>query len=239
MAAADYIVVAKQVISLLNAQAVTTAYPTSATDIGDDRRNADEIKEAVVESDLEARLAICETPGNGFRNLFIDSASPVLLLNVPQAGRLPERVGPVSRVEIKVNAADTVWIAGEQCPLNEVQEMIANPDAYQNTAHDAINSPLGGYYYIDEMSDFITWTGNAVRVYVATLGTIDRTTPLLRTPDAYSPFLVARSLARLYKHGDNSAFIEWYDRQARELMAMIRLGARVLPQVEPLIRQAA
>lgn len=238
---ADFDIVAAQVISLLNAQDVTTAYPTDLADIGDDRRNPDEIREAIVESDIEARIAICETPGNGFRNGFVAvSATLTPLSGNAQSAKLPERIGPVSRVEVKVAASDTLWIAGEQCPLNEIQEMISNSDAFQNTAHNTANSPLGGYYYIDEMSDIITWTGNAVRVYTATLGVVDRADPItLLTPDAYSPFLVARSLARLYKHGDSPAFMEWYDRQARELMAMIRLGADVLRQVEPVIREAA
>lgn len=240
MAAADFTVIAKQVISLLNAHAVTTAYPTSATDIGDDKRNSSEIKEAIIESDIEARWAICETPGNGFRNGFVASVALTPLSGNPQTAKLPERIGPISRVEIQVNTADTAWTPGEQSPLNEIQEIVANSGAavFQSVAHNAVNSPLGGYYYIDEMSDIITWTGNAVRVYTASLGTVDRATPTLLTPDAYSPFLVARSLARLYKHGDSPTFMEWYDRQARELMIMIRQGARVLPQVEPLIRQA-
>lgn len=239
MAAAIFADIAKQTISLLNAQAVTSAYPTSATDIGTSKRNPGEIKEAVVESDLEARFAICETPGNGFRSTFTDFVALTPLAGSPQVAKLPERIGPVSRVEIKINAADTTWVAGEQCPLNEVQEMIAHAEVFQDIAHDAVGSPTGGHFYIDEMSDFIAWTGNSIRAYCATIGAIDRATPLLRCPDAYSPFLVARSLSLLFKHGDNPSFMEWYDKQARGMMAMIRRGAEVLPQTEPLIRQAA
>lgn len=239
MPAANYSVIARQVISLLNAQAVTSAYPTTATDIATSRRNPDEIKEAVVESDIEARLAICETPGNGFRNGFISaSAALTPLAGSPQVAKLPERVGPVSRVEIQVHSTDANWVPGEQCPLSEITEMINLSEVF-GTEHNALNSPTGGFFYIDEMSDFITWTGNAVRVYTASIGTVDRATPTLLTPDAYTPFLVARTLARLYKHGDNADFMQWYDRQARELMMLIRQGARVLPQVEPLIREAA
>lgn len=240
MPAASYTVVASQIISLLNAQADPSAHPVDADDIITSRRNPQEIKEAVVESDLEARLAICETPGNGFRNGFITvSAALTPLAGNAQSAKLPERIGPVSRVEIRVNSAATTWIAGEQCPLNEIQEVLANPDVFQGVAHDAANSPLAGYYYIDEMSDIITWTGNAVRVYYANLGTVDRTTPALLTPDAYTPFLVARSIARLHKHGDIAEFMEWYSRQADQLLMLIRRGEIVLPQLEPLLRGKA
>lgn len=241
MPAANATVIIKQVLSLFNAQAVTTAYPTSITDIGTSKRNPDEIKEAVVESDLEARWAICETPGNGFRTNFTTASAALAPLsgNI-QAAKLPERIGPVSRVEIMLNSGVAEWIAGEQCPLSEVREIIANSGtaAYQLLSHTAAGSVLGGYYYIDEMADYITWTGFAVRVYTASLGTVDRTTPTLLTPDAYSPFLVARSIARLYKHGDNAEFIEWYSRQADQLMMLIRKGEMVLPQLEPLQRAA-
>jgi hypothetical protein len=238
MPVASFTIVAKQVITLFNAQATTTAYPTSATDIGTSKRNSDEIKEAVIDSDIEARWAICETPGNGYRPNFVVPLVLAPLLGNAQSARLPERIGPVSRVEIRVHADDTEWIAGEQCPLSEIQEMLANPDIYQNTAHDSAGSPLAGYYYIDEMADVITWTGNAIRVYVAQLGAVDRATPALLSPDAYVPFLVARSIARLYKHGDNLPFIEWYSRQADQLMALIRKGETVLPSLEPIARAA-
>jgi len=239
MATAVYADIAKQVISLLNAQATTTAYPASAIDIGDDRRNSGELKEAIIESDLEAQVAILETPGNGFRVNYLAVAVLGPITGNPQTAKLPERIGPISRVEIKVNTADTVWIAGEQCPLNEIQEMISNAAVFQGTAHDAAGSPLGGYYFIDEMSDHVTWTGNSIRVHYAAPPTADRVTPGLFSPDVYSPFLVARSLARLLKHGDNPAFMEWYSRQADQLMMLIRKGEIVLPNVEPLIRQAA
>lgn len=239
MAAADYSTIAKQVLSLLNAQAVTSAYPTSVTDIGTTKRNSGELKEAIVESDLEARWAICETPGNGFRNSFITvSAALTPLSGNTQTAKLPERIGPVSRVEIKIASADTLWVAGEQCPLSEVQEMITNPDSvFQNTAHNVANSGIGGFYFIDEMADLITWTGDSVRVYAASIGTVDRSTPTLLTPDAYSSFLVARSIARLFKHGDVMEFAEWYSRQADQLMMLIRQGVKVLPAVEPVLRE--
>lgn len=242
MPVANFDTIAKQVLSLFNAQAVTTAYPTSTTDIGTSKRNSGEIKEAIIQSEIEARFAICETPGNGFRATFTDHSGALTPLSGnAQTAKLPERIGPVSRVEIQVNSADTTWIPGEQAPLNEIQEMIANSGnaVFQSVAHNAVGSPLGGYFYIDEMADFITWTGNAVRVYVATIGSIDHTTPVMRTPDAYSSFLVARSIARLYKHGDNMEFIEWYSRQADQLMSYIRRGDPVLPQLEPLLRGKA
>lgn len=242
MPAADFDVVVKQVLSLLNAQEITTAYPTSATDIGTSKRNDGEIKEAIIESEIEARFAICETPGNGFRSTFTDHSGVLApLVGNPQTAKLPERIGPVSRVEIRFNSADTLWVPGEQAPLNEIQEMIqgSGGTVFQSVSHDAANSLLGGYYYIDEMADIITWTGNAVRVWVATIGSIDHTAPVMRTPDAYTPFLVARSIARLYKHGDNAEFIEWYSRQADQLMMFIRRGDPVLPQLEPLLRGKA
>lgn len=242
MPAASYATIAKQVISLFNAQAVTTAYPTSETDIGTSKRNATEIKEAIIESEIEARFAICETPGNGFRPTFVDHSGTLTPLSGnAQAAKIPERIGPVSRVEIQVNSADTTWIPGEQAPLNEIQEIIANSGGtvFQSVVHTAVNSPLGGYFYIDEMADFITWTGFAARVCIATVGSIDHTTPVMRTPDAYTPFLVARSIARLFKHGDNMEFVEWYSRQADMLMMLIRKGEVVLPQLEPLLRGKA
>lgn len=239
MAAASYSTIVRQVISLLNAQVATTAYPVSDTDIGTTKRNSGELKEAVVEADLEARLAICETPGNGFRNSFIAVSALTPLAGNAQSAKLPERIGPVSRVEIKIASADTTWIAGEWCPLNEITEIIANPDnVFQTTQHATAGSGIGGYFFIDENADLITWTGDSVRVYTASIGTIDRATPTLLTPDTYSPFLVARSMASVCKHGDQQQFMEYWDRRSNQLLALIRQGAMVLPNVEPMVRAA-
>lgn len=240
MPAAVFADIAKQVISILNAQVTTTAYPASATDIGDTRRNSGEIKEAIVEADLEARVAICETLGNGFRvNFVAPTAALTPLSGNPQAAELPERIGPVSRVEIQIASADTTWVAGEQCPLSEIREIIANPGSVFGVAHNVANSPTGGFYFIDEAADLITWTGNAVRVYVATIGAIDRTTPALLTPDAYSPYLVARAVQKCWKIGDPGELQSHYGKQAAEMMSLITKGSMVLPQLEPIAQRAA
>lgn len=236
MAAASYSEIAKQIISILNAQAVTTAYPTSVTDIGTSRRNSGEIKEAVVEADLEACVAICETLGNGFRVNFVAVATLTPLSGNAQAAELPERIGPVSQVEIQIASGDTAWVAGEQCPLNEIREIIRNPNSVFGVAHNAANSPTGGYYFIEESANNITWTGNAARVYVATIGVIDRSTPTLLTPDTYSSFLVARGLELCFKYGDPGDVQEHYGKIASDFMSLIRQGTRVLPQVETILR---
>lgn len=239
MAAAIYADIARQVISILNAQAVTTAYPVSATDIGTSRRNSGEIKEAIIEAELECRIAICETPGNGFRTIFTPFPSTLTpVTGTPQTARIPERIGPVSKVEIQIAVGDTQWVAGEQAPLSEIREILRNPDNVFGVAHNAANSPTGGYYFIDELSDLIHWTGNAVRVYVATIGTIDRTTPSLVVPDAYSPFLVARALSKCWKIGDPGDLQQIYGRQAEAMLAMIMRGNMVLPQLEPVQKVA-
>src|SRR6266508_123677 len=127
MPPASFLDVSRQIISILNAQAVTAAYPISATDIGTSRRNSGEIKEAIVEADLEARVAICETLGNGFRvNFVAPTAALTPLAGNAQAAELPERIGPVSQVEIQIAAGDAGWVAGEQCPLNEIREIVRN-----------------------------------------------------------------------------------------------------------------
>lgn len=239
MAAASYSVIVRQVLSILNSQVTTTAYPISDTDIGDTRRNSGEIKEAIIEADLEARVAICETLGNGFRvNFVAPTAALTPLSGNAQAAELPERIGPVSRVEIQIATGDTVWVAGEQAPLSEIREIVANPGNVFGVAHNVANSPTGGFYFIEEASDLITWTGNAVRVHVATIGTIDRATPALLTPDAYSPFIVSRAVQRCWKIGDPGELQSHYGRLADQFMDLIRKGAQVLPQVEPIMRAA-
>lgn len=238
MPAAVFADIAKQVLSTMNAQAITTAYPTSATDIGTSKRNSGEIKEAIVGADLEARVAICETLGNGFRVNFVAVNGPLTPLSGnAQAAELPERIGPVSQVEIQI-ASGADWVAGEQCPLSEIREIIRNPSNVFQVAHNAAHSPTGGFYFIDEASDIIHFTGNAVRVYVATIGTIDRATPTLLTPDAYSPFLVARGVEKCWKYGDPGNLQNHYGKQAAEMMLLIMKGSQVLPHVEPLMRAA-
>jgi hypothetical protein len=239
LAEASYSVIVKQVLSLRNLQTATGAYPVNDTDVGDTRFNAEELKEAIVQADLEARMAICETPGNGFRGAFIAPVELTAIAGNAQAAELPERIGPVSLVEVKVAAADVTWRPAEQAPLNEIREMVANPDNVFGVAHNVTGSPTAGYYFIDENSDVIHWTGSAVRVHVATLGTVDRdATPALLTPDAYSSFLVARALA-LWKSGDTPDYVAHYSAQAERLMARIRLAQPVLPQVEPILRNVA
>jgi hypothetical protein len=239
MAAATYSVIVKQIISLRNLQAVTSAYPTSVTDIGDSRFNADELKEAIVEADLEARQAICETPGNGFRAGFIAPVTLAPIAENPQSAKLPERIGPISLVEVKLNSGTSGWVPAEQAPLNEIREMIVNPDNVFGVAHDAAGSATGGYFFIDENSDTIHWTGgtSTARVWIATIGVIDRATPTLLTPDTYSPFLVARGLA-IWKSGDTPDYVAHYSAQAERMMSYIRQGRGVLPQVQPLLRAA-
>lgn len=240
MAATSYSTVVRMIISILNAQVTTTAYPISDTDIGTSRRNIGEIKEAIVEADLEARVAICETLGNGFRVNFVAATAALTpLTGNAQAAELPERIGPVSQVEIQIASGDAGWVAGEQCPLSEIREIIRNPDNVFQVAHNVASSPNAGFYFIDEASDLIYFTGNAVRVYVATVGTIDRgATPVLMTPDAYSPFLVARGLAKCFKYGDPGDVQNHYGQQAEQMMGMITKGSMVLPHVETLMRAA-
>lgn len=240
MAAASYSVLVRQVISILNAQVAGTAYPVSDTDVTAGRRNIGEIKEAIIEADLETRVAICETLGNGFRvNFVAPTAALTPLSGNAQAAELPERIGPVSNVEIQIASGDTTWVAGEQSPLSEIREIVRNPDTVFQVAHNVANSPTGGFYFIDEASDVIHFTGNAVRVYVATIGTIDRTTPALLTPDAYSPFIVARAVQRCWKIGDPGELQSHYGNLAEQFMGLIRQGAPVLPHVEPVITARA
>lgn len=239
MAVASYSTIVRQVISILNAQVATTAYPISDTDVTASRRNIGEIKEAIIEADLEARVAICETLGNGFRVNFVAATAALTPLSGnAQAAELPERIGPVSQVEIQIASGDAGWVAGEQCPLSEIREIIRNPDTVFQVAHNAANSPTGGFYFIDEASDIIHFTGNAVRVYVATIGTIDRATPALLTPDAYSPFIVARAVQRCWKIGDPGELQNHYGQLANQMIGLIAKGSMVLPHLEAIERAA-
>lgn len=244
MPAALFESVATEAISLLNAQAVTTAHPTSSTDIGTSKRNSGEIKKAVIASDLEASTAICEpiyeggqVRFNGFRNNFVAVSSTLTPLSgAAQSAELPERIGPVSAVEIQIASGDTAWVKGEQCPLSEIQEIVSNPSNVFGVAHNAAGSATGGLFFIDEAANLITFTGNAVRVYVATLVAVNWTTPVLQTPEAYFGFLVARAIAKCLKHGDSLEFMNHYSRQADIMMSIIRNGATILPQLEPVQR---
>lgn len=246
MPAALFESVATEAISLLNAQAVTTAHPTSSTDIGTSKRNSGEIKKAVIASDLEASTAICEpiyeggqVRFNGFRNNFVAVSSTLTPLSgAAQSAELPERIGPVSAVEIQIASGDTAWVKGEQAPLSEIQEVVSNPSGVFGVAHNAAGSATGGLFFIDEAASLITFSGNAVRVYVATLVAVNWTTPVLQTPEAYFGFLVARTIFKCYKNGDPLEFMMSKGREADQLMAQIRSGAQVLTQVEPLIRAA-
>lgn len=246
MPAALFENVATEVISEYNAQAVTSAHPTSSTDIGTPKRNSGEIKKAVIAADLEACTGICEpiydgpqVRFNGFRNDFVAVSSTLTpLAGAPQTAELPERIGPVSKVEIQIAAGDTTWVQGEQAPLSEIREIIRNPDNVFQVAHNVANSPTGGFFFIDESSGLIDFTGNAVRVYVATLAAVNWTTPVLQCPEAYFSFLVARAISRAFKHGDLADFITGKRAEADSLFRMIRQGATVLPQREAIERAA-
>jgi hypothetical protein len=246
MALADFERVATEAISLLNAQAVTTAHPTSSTDIGTAKRNSGEIKKNVIAADLEASTAICEpiydagqVRFNGYRNNFVSVSSTLTPLSgAAQSAELPERIGPVSAVEIQIASGDTAWVKGEQAPLSEIQEVISNPDNVFGVAHNASGSGTGALFFIDEASNLITFSGNAVRVYVATLAAVNWTTPVLQAPEAYFGFLVARTIAKCYKNGDPAEFMMSKARESDQLMAQIRQGALVLTQLEPIMRAA-
>lgn len=246
MPAALFESVATEAISLLNAQVVTTAHPTSSTDIGTAKRNSGEIKKNVIAADLEASLAICEpiydsgqVRFNGYRNDFVAVSSTLTPLSgAAHSAELPERIGPVSAVEIQIASGDTAWVKGELAPLSEIQEVISNPSNVFGVAHNVAGSVTGGLFFIDEAANLVTFSGNAVRVYIATLAVVNWTTPVLQTPEAYFGFLVARAIAKCYKNGDPQEFMMSKAAESDRLMAQIRQGALVLQQVEPKLRAA-
>jgi hypothetical protein len=199
---------------------VSNALAALGGDYDDDRHSLVEIDEAMFESDEEFVTAIIETPGHWARADFL-----VLSSIIPYGTQLPSHIGNVSRILIQNSSGDT-FLPGEVADIKAIQRWNANTGtgnftAYGLTSPTAANSPLAGYYAIDE-DNYVYFTGYAAK---ARLYQYIRSLLALQSPFQYQGGVIARSMMKLtLKDGDDVQASAAWGKFGQDSLAAVRLG---------------
>ena len=116
---------------------------------------------------------------------------------------MPNYIGDLGGIEIL--RSDSSWVTGKTAPLAKILMWKANPG---NIFAQTVTN-LEGYYEI--VGNRIDFTGQAVRLYLASQFQINRGTPQCQAPDIYYSMVVAGSLGMLMaKEGDDVAAAQYY-----------------------------
>lgn len=189
---ASFDTVKARVTDVLNLQVPGTFSATIASTNLD--RNDQAITEACREGAMMIAKAILANPNHIHRNLFV-SATPTTLTH---AGELPDMAGDGDLIQIqKYDGGD--WETGVPRAVQQIDSFRANPSTlYAALAHTVQNSPLAGYYAID--NGRIKFTGFAARMFHPA---ITRATVTDVIPDEYEDVWVATGVMLSLKEGDN------------------------------------
>jgi hypothetical protein len=219
--AVDLSKVRTRVTQLLNAMTQNAdGTPVYSSTVGDARRHASDISDAVDEAAVEIMKACCESQDAGLRQPFMAYSS------VAHGDRLPQHYGPAGAVEIKAYSG-AAWASGVPRPAAEIASLRDNPNSiYSDIAHDTEGSTIAGFF--DLIDDVLSFTGYAARVPLATFVRADGATLL---PDFSEPACIRIALGLLEKLGD-PGLIQTYRAAGEADLASIRAGSREIAPVE-------
>lgn len=190
--AADLTTVTSRTTEILNVVAPGTYSSTVASTNLD--RNSTAISEAVREAALEIARVICSNPRHPHRGVFV-SGTPIALTH---GGEVPDMSGEGDAIQIQRYSGASFTI-GTPRNAQQIESYRLNPSGlYGSLAHDTQNSPLSGYYAIQ--NGRIYFTGNAAQIYTPV---INRTTVTGLIPDECEGVWVALSVFLCMKEGDN------------------------------------
>lgn len=177
--AADLTTVQKRVTSIIDA-----CIDRTFTTVVDPRKNwnANTVTEAVREGALMIAQAICANPKHVHRNAFV-SGTPTA---ITQGAELPDLAGEHDLVEIQPYSGAS-FFTGTPRTMQQIDSWRTNPSSvYGSVTHTTQNSPLTGYYAIN--NGRLKFTGNAAQMYHPV---ISRSTVTSLIPDEYEGAWVA------------------------------------------------
>lgn len=213
MGVVNYTEVTKMVIGIINADSAS-GFATTVTDA---KRSTGEIKEAILEADADVVLAYLDNLRHPYRAQFTDVST-----DLAHGDEIPVHIGKHGKVVIKINSADSFYEPGVLAPSVEMirQLRVNRNNRYGTLAHNALLSPIGGRYRIEDNK--LYFTGSAAKIVVPTFA-IDRATPACQAHEAHTSLVVSGAVAKLYKEGVVTVELhELHRRIASEGLAQIR-----------------
>lgn len=178
----------------------------------------DDIKEAVMQADVDQALVIVDTLDHPYRNFFF-TETPT---NISYGARIPVALGPHSKVVI--NAGVTSMVGKLARNRQHVENCLAHPELYG--AGTGLYWPEHGHLY---------FVGTTAAVHSPTVD-LNRTTvastDLLMNPDAYTNGVIARSFKMLYMNGQDRSHRLFYIDQSERFDMRIQGKALDLPEPE-------
>lgn len=181
MGVVNLTVVASEIAAALEAGPDDNTYGVASTDQG--AFTPEEIRDRILEADMDVRLWIADSLKNGHRNALLTNSG-----DIPNGGAVPAHSGKLGTIYIKFD--DGTYHIGEEAP---------SPSALHEWQRDTTTFPVTdvqGRYVIDQ-EEVIEFVGSAGRVrYIPPL-TIDRTTPACQAPEEYTGAVARRTLFNL------------------------------------------
>lgn len=204
MAQVDYTLASTMLIAIMTADKGSTF----ALSVTDKKQSLGMIKEAILEGDADVVSAYLD-------NIYCPDREDFLALSADlQSGdELPDWVGKPDfmgapnqesrhgdRVEVKINSADSIYVPSTRAPsVEQILKWRRNlNNIYGTTAHDALNSPLGGRHYIKNKR--IYFTGHRAKIWLPQFS-IDRATPKCQANARHTSLVVSRGVIKAHKEG--------------------------------------
>lgn len=157
------VLMGRAIAALNAAPAATWSLTVSTSD--DQRRNNIEILRAIIAADARVCRARAATLGGTYRSLFLSDIPTPL----DHGEALPDRIGPIEQVRIKLVSTDTDYEAGKfdkDLTLADIERWRNNTGSLYGANHNAANSVLSGFYI--EQGDQVFFTGYRLTTKIAT-----------------------------------------------------------------------
>lgn len=222
--AADQTTVTKRVIEILDACLPRTFTATVSPTVL--KRNTAVVTQAIREAAMMIARAVISNPNHAHRNLYV-SGTPTSLTHQAE---LPDMSSEMDLIEIQLYNGGA-WTTGTPRTIQQIESYRLNPNnLYSDTAHTTQDSPLAGYYAIQ--NGRVYFTGYAARGYFPL---IDRSTVAGLVADEYEGTQVALGVSLCKKLGDDLESVAAYyaDIGNRDLAAISNMGVlSPMPTVE-------
>lgn len=211
-----------RVTALLNAATQNAdGTPVYSAAVGDPRRHASDISNAVDEAAVLIMEALCKSSDPEMRQPFMADAT------VSHGGRLPQHYGPPGTPKVQAHSGAGWQVADTSCTAEEIESYRDNPQSvYSEIEHDEEGSTVSGCAQI--VDEEVFFTGYACKVPIATFVRADGATLL---PDFTEPTCVRVAMGLCEKLGDQ-AQIERHRAAGDRDLAQIRVGSRDIAPME-------
>jgi hypothetical protein len=208
-----------RVIAALNAAPAGT-WTINNSPTTDQRRNDTEMDYAIRDADAQVCLAICETPGHGYRSLFLTDTT------LTHGAMIPDHIGPIESVRIQPYTG-AQFMAGRPKDADDIDSYRNDTlGLYDTVAHNITGSSLAGYYSV--IGNEIRFTGFAAK---ALLANFTRTTDC-QSPEVYADAVLSLAVMNLVKEGDAAPFAQFFAQQGQQYLNLIRGGSMIIQPVQ-------